>query len=187
MSHAASDSVPGLLPRGAALIPIDRFDDERGTLSMVYRDASSPLPIPVQWNVIVWKGAAMRGVHLHPRQDDYVVALAGSFFVGLCDLRPDASPEGRSALVKLDALAGALTIPRGVAHGLLSLGPATGLVGVNRTYAAAVDELGCRWDDPALGIRWPAPGPFMLSRRDTDVPSLAELQRAFAAISGTTG
>jgi len=42
------------------------------------------------------------------------------------------------------------------------------------------DELGCRWNDPDLEIPWSPEDP-LLSPRDADLPSLAELMASVRA------
>ena len=42
------------------------------------------------------------------------------------------------------------------------------------------DELGCRWDDPALGISWPCEEP-QISERDRTLGPLSELRSAWHA------
>jgi dTDP-4-dehydrorhamnose 3,5-epimerase len=59
------------------------------------------------------------------------------------------------------------------------------LLGVSHDFDPA-DELGVRWDDPELGIPWPADR-AVLSPRDAALPSLRELRRAFATTAGWSG
>jgi dTDP-4-dehydrorhamnose 3,5-epimerase len=66
----------------------------------------------------------------------------------------------------------ALYVPRGCAHGFLTLEDATELV--YQISPAFVPEAarGVRWDDPAFGIDWPAP-PKVLSQRDATYPDFS--------------
>ena len=45
---------------------------------------------------------------------------------------------------------------------------------------------GLRWDDPAVGIAWPLPDPF-LSERDLRLPSLTELRVSHRIFSASAG
>jgi hypothetical protein len=72
-----------------------------------------------------------------------------------------------------------VVIPAGVAHGFLALEPLEMLYLVTNEYDGA-DELGFAWDDPAVGVPWPAvdatpDGRPILSERDQTNPPLAEL------------
>lgn len=42
------------------------------------------------------------------------------------------------------------------------------------------EELGCRYDDPALAINWPGAKPVLL-QRDLDLPDFATLLRQYEA------
>jgi dTDP-4-dehydrorhamnose 3,5-epimerase len=68
----------------------------------------------------------------------------------------------------------ALQIPPGVAHGFYSV-DRTLHVGGSSHYWHPMDELGCRWDDPALGIDWPRLDP-VLSVRDQNSGTMRELE-----------
>ena len=70
-------------------------------------------------------------------------------------------------------------IPAGVAHGFLALVPLELLYLVTNEYNGS-DELGFAWDDPDVGVPWPAlsmtrDGRPILSERDGSNPPLAEL------------
>jgi dTDP-4-dehydrorhamnose 3,5-epimerase len=53
-------------------------------------------------------------------------------------------------------------------------------------YWNLADELGCRWDDPELGLAWPTTDP-LLSPRDAAAPSYAEMARDFRAALARNG
>ena len=118
----------------------------------------------------------LRGLHFHRRQWDYWFAVSGAAFVALVDLREGSPTELVTATLRLseDEPAG-LFIPPGVAHGFFA---ETGfaMVYLVDAYFDASDELGVAWDDPGLGIGWPASDPI-LSDRDRRNPSLADIRR----------
>jgi dTDP-4-dehydrorhamnose 3,5-epimerase len=69
-----------------------------------------------------------------------------------------------------------LLIPKGFAHGFLTLEPDVEvLYKVSAPYAPQCDR-GIRWDDPAIGIAWPLePGQQpILSGKDQAAPLLAD-------------
>jgi dTDP-4-dehydrorhamnose 3,5-epimerase len=68
-----------------------------------------------------------------------------------------------------------LFIPPGVAHGFLAVTDLTLGYLVDR-YFDGSDEWGIAWNDPELGIDWPATDP-VLSERDRNNPRLAEALR----------
>lgn len=165
---------------GVAIRRLSVNSDTRGQLTELFR-ASWPEAIAArQWNLLQCQPRSLRGVHLHHRHWDYLTLAAGRLLVGLKDCRGDG---GLSAMLELDAAAPvALRIPPGVAHGLLSMDAAVVLLGVD-DYWDPADELGCRYDDPALGFDWPLPDP-LLSARDRSAGSFAALLEAYAAALG---
>jgi dTDP-4-dehydrorhamnose 3,5-epimerase len=162
------------LPDGVALRPLNMNRDSRGSFTELFRNEWDTGVLPVQWNAVSSNAGTLRGVHLHPRHDDYLVTLKGRVSVGLRDLRRDSPTKGMSVLIGLseDPLT-ALLIPHGVAHGFYFHEPSLHLYAVT-TYWDTADELACRWDDPELEITWPAE-PAHVSERDATAPSLAEL------------
>jgi dTDP-4-dehydrorhamnose 3,5-epimerase len=162
---------------GVSLQSLVTHQDERGLLSEIFR-ASWPSAIEArQWNGSRSNANVLRGVHLHHTHADYLVVLTGRMLVGLCDLR-----DGRVGAACVVDLRGeswqALTIPPGVAHGFYFPEPTMHVYAVTH-YWNPSDELGCRWDDPALGIPWPKVDPA-LSPRDAGLPSAATLLEEFA-------
>ena len=73
----------------------------------------------------------------------------------------------------------AVTIPPGVAHGFCFPMPSVHLYAMSH-YWNATEELGCRYDDPALGLRWPIADP-LLSPRDAAAGTLAQMEHAYRA------
>jgi dTDP-4-dehydrorhamnose 3,5-epimerase len=130
----------------------------------------------VQWNVVRAQARVLRGVHGHWRHRDYLLCIAGRMQVGLRDLRRDSPTRGLAAVVEHDAeRPSAIVIPTGVAHGFYYPEPAIHAYAVTETWNPD-DELGCRFDDPQLGLRWPDASP-RLSQRDSTLGSMAELER----------
>lgn len=148
--------------------------DQRGGVIEVFRDEWDSGIRPVQWTVVSSNAGVLRGVHVHPRHDDYVCVIHGRASLGLRDLRSGSPTEGSACLLELcDETPQAVIVPHGVAHGLYFHQPTTFLLGVS-AYFDMDDELGCHWSDPALGIDWPVAAP-VLSDRDAGLPPLAAL------------
>jgi dTDP-4-dehydrorhamnose 3,5-epimerase len=133
---------------------------------------------PSQWNVMSSRAGTLRGVHVHPTHDDYLVMVEGCMTLGLADLRSSPSPAwGMTLELAVDDMT-ALLIPHGVAHGFYFPVDSTLLYGVSRVFDP-VDELGCRWDDPELGIPWAVRDPI-LSERDLTAGPFGALLDEFA-------
>lgn len=115
----------------------------------------------------------LRGMHYQaaPAEEQKLVRCArGAVHDVALDLRPGSASFGRSVAVVLDAAQGnALLIPRGCAHGFLTL--TEDAVVEYMIDAPYVPDLGrgVRWNDPAFAISWPAE-PAIISDRDRNWP-----------------
>jgi dTDP-4-dehydrorhamnose 3,5-epimerase len=168
-----------VLPAGVTLTELTPHADERGVFTELFR-ASWELGVsPVQWNSVSSKVNVLRGVHAHVRHTDYLTLAVGRATIGLHDLRPGSSTEGLGTTVELDADAPtALAIPVGVAHGFyFHAALSVHVYAVSHEFDPA-DDIGCRWDDPALGIAWPCSEP-LISPRDQALGPLSELRAAW--------
>lgn len=65
----------------------------------------------------------------------------------------------------------ALYIPRGFAHGFLTLDPGSEVLYQISTPYTPKSAAGLRWDDPSLGIDWPTT-PLSMSSNDRGLPTL---------------
>jgi dTDP-4-dehydrorhamnose 3,5-epimerase len=162
------------LPAGVILTDLTMHPDERGVFTEVFRKQWDTGVDPVQWNVVNSHQGVLRGVHVHPRHDDYLVILSGRATVGLHDLRQSSNTYGLAATAELsgDELR-AISIPHGVAHGFLVHEPSVHLYAVS-LYWDTADEVACFWGDDGLEIEWPFE-PSQVSERDAAAQSLAEL------------
>jgi dTDP-4-dehydrorhamnose 3,5-epimerase len=161
---------------GVQRLDLDEHRDERGALVEVYRrgwleDGDEA----VQANLSFSRAGVVRGLHWHRRQRDYWCVLSGRAFVALVDLR-EGSPTHLVTFeheIDADVRRIALEIPPGVAHGFRAETDVTLLYLVDAYYTGD-DEFGLAWDDPDVGIGWPA-GTALLSERDGSNPSLADV------------
>jgi dTDP-4-dehydrorhamnose 3,5-epimerase len=170
---------------GVELISLTAHEDGRGSLTEVFRrDWIPSAGAMIQANLSISNGGVLRGMHFHRAQTDYWCLLAGSAFVGLYDLREGSPTVATKAEIRLTADLGrqALLIPPGVAHGFYAETDLMLAYFVDR-YFDGQDEFGVMWNDPNVGIAWPARNPE-LSERDRSNPLLAEV-RSRATSFGT--
>ncbi len=125
-------------------------------------------------NSLTHKALTLRGMHyqLPPAAEVKLVrCLAGALFDVVADLRPDSPSYGQWFGATLTAEnRQMMLVPRGCAHGFLTLQPDTeALYLVSAAYAPA-QERGLRWDDPFLSIEWPE-DPAELSAKDASWPA----------------
>ena len=150
------------------------IEDRRGSLVELCRQSWLGDATIVQWNVVVSGPNVLRGMHWHNLHWDLIATVQGHLVVGLTDLRTGSPTELVSELIEVNADAPAsVLIPPGVAHGFFSPDGSIVLYGVSRYWDPA-DELGVRFDDPALSLDWrlPPDGP-VLSERDASQPPLS--------------
>lgn len=124
----------------------------------------------------------LRGLHyqLPPHAQGKLVRVAyGRVFDAVVDLRTGSSTHGQWFGIELNhdnRLQ--LWIPAGFAHGFLVLSESAEFLYKTSEYYAPAAERSLRWDDPAIGIRWPLSGVTpTLSEKDATAPSLAEAAR----------
>jgi dTDP-4-dehydrorhamnose 3,5-epimerase len=134
----------------------------------------------VQDNVSYSHRHVLRGMHFqHPHgQGKLVSVLHGEIFDVAVDVRMGSPTFGRWAGITLSAEhLRQLWIPSGFAHGFVVTGDhATVMYKATEAYLPAAERT-VRWNDPALGIRWPVESPA-LAPRDASAPALADIDVA---------
>jgi dTDP-4-dehydrorhamnose 3,5-epimerase len=175
------------IPEVLLLTP-KRNGDERGWLAEVYNTRvlaeAGVNDVFVQDNqAFSSKVGTMRGLHLQvaPKAISKLVrCIRGAVFDVAVDVRPGSPTYGQWAGAELTPDNGALLyVPRGFAHGYVTLQPDTELHYKLDGYWAPDCERGVRWDDPAIGIPWPMPtGDMTLNDRDRTLPLLADFPPA---------
>jgi dTDP-4-dehydrorhamnose 3,5-epimerase len=160
------------------------FRDERGSFLETWRReryAAAGLPETwVQDNAAVSTRGVLRGLHYqHPHaQGKLVMALHGEVFDVAVDIRPRSSNFGRWYGATLSADNGhQLWIPPGFAHGYLVTSDVAVFAYKCTTAYHREGDAAVAWDDPDIGIRWPAGNP-RLSPRDAAAPRLRDIDRA---------
>lgn len=115
----------------------------------------------------------LRGLHLQrpPHEEAKLVrCLAGAVFDVVVDLRPGSPTHQSWVGVELSSeRRNAIFVPKGLAHGFLTLVDECELEYLISTPYNADASAGVRWDDPALDIAWPFE-PVVLSERDAGFP-----------------
>ena len=122
----------------------------------------------------------LRGLHFQVSpfaQDKLIRVLRGSIFDVAVDIRKDSPTFGRWVSCTISAAAfNQLLVPKGFAHGFVTLEAETEvLYKVSMPYAAACD-LSIFYADPEFGIAWPMPkSGHILSDKDRKAPKLADI------------
>ena len=149
--------------------------DQRGLFIETYRREWFPNGREmIQGNRANRQAGSVVGLHYHLHQADYWYVPFGHARVVLHDLREGSPTDG--ATLGLD-LSGenhqGVFIPPGVAHGFAAITDMVITYMVDGYYNQA-DELGLRWDDPAVEADWGVVDP-LLSERDQQNPGRSDL------------
>lgn len=167
----------GCLAEGMKRHPLVPHPDSRGSFTEIFLDSWGLGPRAIQWNLVRSAPRTVRGVHVHVVHLDYWMLVHGRATVGFRDLRVHSQTHGLTGEINLTGgVHEILVIPPGVAHGFQFHDPSIHLYAVTHYWHMA-DELGCKWDDPELGIAWPSKE-AILSTRDRDASPLENLIRA---------
>jgi dTDP-4-dehydrorhamnose 3,5-epimerase len=163
---------------GVVLVHLERRGDERGFFARTFCanefQEAGLAPEVVQANSS-WSArrGTLRGMHyqLAPYAEAKTIrCIRGAIFDVALDLRPDSPTFGRWYGVRLDAEnRDMLHVPRGCAHGLLTLEDDTEVLYLVDNFYAPTHERGVRFDDPRFGIEWPL-APQEMSDKDRSWP-----------------
>ncbi len=164
---------------GPVLVKPAVHGDERGFFMETYRrNAYAELGIGdefVQDNHSRSRRGVVRGMHFQPGQAKLVRAATGTIVDAVCDIRRGSQTFGEWETVELSDASGLqLYVPDGFAHGFAVTSEVADVVYKVSTYYDATAESGFRYDDPEVGIEWPAIE-LRPSARDSSAPLLSEL------------
>jgi dTDP-4-dehydrorhamnose 3,5-epimerase len=167
---------------GLVLLEPKVHGDARGFFVETFRaDVAREHGIPtefVQDNHSRSRRGTLRGIHFqtHPGQAKLVRVARGRVFDVAVDLRRGSPTFGRWEGVELDDESGRmLFIPVGFGHGFLVLSDVADFVYKCTNYYDPATEAGIRFDDPEVGVEWPADVELLYSERDATAPTLADV------------
>jgi dTDP-4-dehydrorhamnose 3,5-epimerase len=176
---------------GVVIVDVKSYGDERGYFMETYKQpdfVAGGIDVDfVQDNQSASTKGVLRGLHFqinHP-QSKLVRVVEGEVFDVAVDLREGSPTYGKWEGVVLSAEnKRQFFIPRGFAHGFLVLSDtAVFCYKVDDIYHPN-DEGGIMWNDPAIGIEWPAlrgdeqfnASKIILSEKDKVHPPLADIK-----------
>ena len=163
---------------GVFVVGLQRLEDERGSFARSWcrrEFAEHGLDDAlVQCNISFnFKKGTLRGMHFQaaPHLEGKLVRCTrGALFDVALDLRPSSPAFLQWYGSELTPDNGRmLFIPKGCAHGFLTLADNTEIFYQMTEYYYPDGARGVRWNDPLFGIVWPAPVTTM-SPRDRDYP-----------------
>lgn len=165
---------------GAWSIEPDKHEDERGWFARVYcerafSEREMETNFPQHSLSFSREKGTLRGLHYQSEphsETKLVTCLQGMIWDVLVDLRPNSSTYQCWTGLELSSENGVqLYIPKGCAHGFQTLTDNVLLrYMISQPYAPDF-ATGLRYDDPSLGITWPA-NPSVMSEKDRSWPHL---------------
>jgi dTDP-4-dehydrorhamnose 3,5-epimerase len=163
---------------GAFVVETERIEDERGFFARTYSReelaARGLDPEIAQCSVSFnHRRGTLRGLHFQsaPFEEVKLVRCTrGSIWDVIVDVRPGSATRGRHFAVVLSAEErNALYVPKGMAHGFITLEDAAEVFYQISARYSAEHTRGYRWDDPTFAIPWPEPA-TVISERDRNLP-----------------
>jgi dTDP-4-dehydrorhamnose 3,5-epimerase len=150
---------------GVTIVELEPMRDERGWFARSYSVEAFEqhgLSLVAQANVSFNpRSGTVRGLHwqAEPHAETKLVRCTrGALFDVAVDVRPDSPTRGEWLGVELsEDSPRMLLLGEGIAHGFETLADATEISYLMSIPYVPAAARGARWDDPAFGIRWPAP------------------------------
>jgi dTDP-4-dehydrorhamnose 3,5-epimerase len=167
---------------GSWVIDLEPHADERGFFARSFCErefAEHQLPSRFpQCNLSRnTRAGTMRGMHYQeaPHEEAKLVRCStGAIYDVIVDLRPASPTRFEWIGVELSAEnARALFVPKGFAHGFVTLANATDVFYHMSEFFRPEGARGFRWNDPRFGIAWPST-PTVISARDANYPDFVD-------------
>ena len=148
----------------AAVIDAEPFLDHRGTFARFFCSREMEALVGDRQIVNVnfshtSRRGAIRGMHFQrpPNQEMKLVrCIRGAVYDVIVDLRRESSTflAWHGEILSAENMK-MLCVPEGFAHGFQTLEEDSELLYLTTAFYAPESEVGVRYDDPSVGIRWP--------------------------------
>ncbi|MEK7390328.1 MAG: dTDP-4-dehydrorhamnose 3,5-epimerase [Elusimicrobiota bacterium] len=163
------------------------FPDDRGFFFESWRADEwerAGLPPLLQDNLSRSKKGVIRGLHyqIPPKAIGKLVRCArGRVFDAVVDLRQASPTFGQWTSLELDDSGNKMFwVPPGFAHGFCALSDDAIVAYKVTDYWTKDVDRGIRWNDPAVGVKWPvAPGAAIVTPKDAALPLLKDADNPF--------
>ncbi|MEG6509461.1 dTDP-4-dehydrorhamnose 3,5-epimerase [Methyloligella sp. 2.7D] len=165
-----------------------KFGDSRGFFSETFSTqklAEAGITVPFVQDNHSYSAAkgVLRGLHFQApphAQDKLIRVVKGAIFDVAVDIRKGSPNFGKwCSRVLSEESWNQLFIPKGFAHGFLTIEPDTEVIYKVSDFYAPETEHSIHYADPDIGIDWPLEGEPVLSGKDAEAPSLADSEAVF--------
>lgn len=169
---------------GCYIVKSNVFKDHRGSFTKLYHEdifeKNGIHAIFKEQYYTVSEKNVMRGMHFQIPPHDHsklITCLSGRVLDVVLDLRNNSDTYGEVASFELTQGDGmSLFIPKGMAHGFLSLEENSGMLYSTTTVHDPHHDSGVRWD--SFGFCWPRKSPI-ISDRDSILPNFSDFESPF--------
>ncbi|PDO89447.1 dTDP-4-dehydrorhamnose 3,5-epimerase [Kosakonia sacchari] len=169
---------------GCFLIESSKFIDTRGGFvktyhQKIFEENGIAMHFAEEFYSVSKKNV-LRGMHFQLPPSDHeklVYCLSGAVLDVFLDLRKESLTYGQSMGIELSGEnTRALFLPKGIAHGFLSLEDNSVMIYKTSTVHDPLKDCGIRWD--SFGYNWPISSPI-ISERDTKHSGFTEFNSPF--------
>ena len=166
---------------GLKLINNIKYNDNRGYFREIIEEKKIQKKLPFAY-ISKSKKNVLRGLHLQTKnpQAKLITVLRGKVFDVAIDLRKNSKSYGKYYSIILSEKKNySIYIPEGFAHGFVSMANNTLMLYQCSNYRNKKSEIGIKWNDKDLDIKWPKIK-FILSSKDKNNLTFKEyLKRKF--------
>ena len=160
------------------LIKNKSFKDRRGYFKELLKEKNLKKRFPFLVMSFSKKNV-IRGLHLQTKksQGKFISVIKGSIFEVVVDLRKNSKTYGKYlSTVISEKNSKSIYVPPGFAHGFCALSKENYVIYSCTEYRQAKHEIGIRYNDEDLKIKWPVKKPI-LSKKDRNNISLKDFKK----------
>ena len=160
------------------LIKNKSFKDRRGYFKELLKEKNLKKRFPFLVMSFSKKNV-IRGLHLQTKksQGKFISVIKGSIFDVVVDLRKNSKTYGKYlSTVISEKNSKSIYVPPGFAHGFCALSKENYVIYSCTEYRQAKHEIGIRYNDEDLKIKWPVKKPI-LSKKDRNNISLKDFKK----------
>jgi len=148
---------------GLLIIKKKHYEDSRGYFLELYKQKVIKTKVPF-YCISFSKQNVLRGLHMQTKnsQAKFVSVLKGKVLDVVVDLRKNSKTFGKYySIILSEKNSLSLLIPKGFAHGFFTMSKENYLLYGCSNYRNEKAEIGIKWDDKDLNIKWPANKPII--------------------------
>ena len=151
------------------IIQNKKFLDKRGFFKELIKEKLLKKKFPFVVSSFSRKNV-IRGLHIQLKnsQSKYISVIKGKIFDVSLDLRPRSKTFGKIFTIELsEKNCKSIFIPAGFAHGFCAMDKENYIIYSCSKYRNAKSEIGIKWNDNDLNIKWPVKKPI-ISKKDNN-------------------